>query len=116
MVYFFYKTKCVTQEDPLILLKAFRGTAAFNILGTTLNSAFQLGTHVSTLSDEKTLILHTKLHAWQLIVIDECSMVSSQIMAVINDCCLKIKQTNPSDQTFGNVSVLAREISINFLL
>ena len=34
-------------------------------------------------------------------------MVSSQIMAVINDHCSKIKQIDPCDQTFGNVLVLA---------
>ena len=95
----------MTPEESIALLTTFTGIATFNISGTTLHSIFQYHTHNYTLDDEKKTILYNKLHQLQHFVNEECSMVSSQILALINDNCSLVKYTDATDQNFGNASV-----------
>ena len=87
------------------LLCAYTGTAAFNIDGMTLHSAFQL--HCNNISDERKTTMRTRLGKLQLLVIDEISMVGRRHFEMVNKRCAMIKHGNPNDLNFGKVSVLA---------
>ena len=71
-------------EDIHVLLTAPTGTAAHNISGTTLHSAFllPLGQTQSfcKLSDDKRSTLRSKLGNLELLIIDEISMVGSNLL------------------------------------
>ena len=84
VIYFFCKTNCMSHEDSVALLTALTGTATFNISGPMLHSVFHLGTHTIALGDEKKTTLHKKLHQLHF-VIDGCSILSLQIITLIND-------------------------------
>ena len=73
-------------DDVAVLLTAPTGVAAFNIQGMTLHSALVLGTTNAgchTLSQDKLNTLRTKLSNWQLLIIDEVSMVGSDMLLQI---------------------------------
>ena len=111
ITYFFIKNHA-TQEDPLALLTTFTETTNFNMSGTILKSAFHLGTQTSALYENKKTKLQSKLHQLQHFITTECSMVSSQMMEVMNDHCLVIKQADPCDQNFDIVSVTCHRGSL----
>lgn len=75
-------------DEVVILLTAPTGVAAFNINGMTLPSAFQLGCSHSNklqpLSSKATInTLPTKLSTLALLIIDEVSMVESNMLLSI---------------------------------
>ena len=74
-----------STEDVITLLCAYTGTAAFNINGMTLHSAFQL--HSRGISDERKTTMQTRLHHLQQITVDEISMVGTQIFNLMNSHC-----------------------------
>ena len=92
-------------EDVIAILCAYTGTAAFNIDGMTLHSAFQL--FANNISDERKTTMKTRLHRLQHITIDEVSMVGTRHFNQVNQRCAMIKYKNPNDQNFGNINVLA---------
>ena len=92
-------------EDVLAILCAYTGTAAFNIDGMTLHSAFQL--HNARISDERKTVMKTKLHRLQHITIDEVSMVGTYHLNLVNNRCAMFKYRNPNDYDFGRINVLA---------
>ena len=92
-------------EDVIALLCAYTGTAAFNIDGMTLHSAFQL--HNKNISDERKTTMKMRLQHLQHITIDEVSMVGTRHFNQVNQRCAMIKYKNPNDQNFGNINVLA---------
>ena len=92
-------------DDVIGLLCAYTGTAAFNIDGMTLHSAFQL--HCNSVSDERKTTMRTRLGKLQLLVIDEISMVGRSHFEMVNKRCAMVKHRNPNDLDFGKVSVLA---------
>ena len=72
-------------DDPSTLktlLMAFTGTAAYNMEGCTLHSALHLkiDTKNDYLSDAKKNTLGNKLSNVYIIIIDEISMVSSDLL------------------------------------
>ena len=74
------KTLRQAGDDPSlipVLLTSPTGTAAFNIGGMTLHSAFHLdfGRGETKLSDDKRYTLRTNLSALRIVVIDEISIV-----------------------------------------
>ena len=79
MIYFLQQTMNVQPDEPLVLLTAPTGLAAFNIGGITLHSAFMLHcTNNSDVTDfEKRSTMHLKPKNLMLCVIDEISMVGS---------------------------------------
>ncbi len=98
-----------SHMDPRVLLTAFTGTAAFNIDGLTLHTALQLPTNEKMfLSEEKLNILEQRLGNLKLLIIDEISLVSQEMLEKIHKrlCTAKQKDEDEED-TFGNVSVLA---------
>ena len=92
-------------EDVLAILCAYTGTAAFNIDGMTLHSAFQL--HNARISDERKTVMRTKLHRLQHITIDEVSMVGTYHLNLVNNHCAMFKYRNRNDYDFGGINVLA---------
>ena len=96
----------VSCSDSVIsLLCAYTGTAAFNIDGMTLHSAFQL--HCRNISDERKTTMIASLGKLQLLVIDEVSMVGRNHFEMVNKRCSMIKHRNCNDLDFGKVNVLA---------
>ena len=71
-----------STEDVIALLCAYTGTAAFNINGMTLHSAFQL--HSKNISDERKTTMRTRLQHLQHITIDEVSMVETRHFNQVN--------------------------------
>ena len=97
-------------DDVIVLRTAPTGVAAFNIDGMTLHSALSLGTSKYTgfqpLGHDKLNTLRTKLSKLALIIIDEVSMVGSNMLLEIHKRLQQIKGVSP-DATFGGVSILA---------
>ena len=79
----FIKLSGTVQPDDVIVLLTAPGVAAFNIGGMTLHSALLLGrskyTGFQPLSRDKLNSLRTKLSHLMLVIIDEVSMVGSNI-------------------------------------
>ena len=94
-----------STEDVITLLCAYTGTAAFNINGMTLHSAFQL--HSRGISDERKTTMRTWLHRLQQITVDEISMVGTQIFNLMKSRCSMVKYKCAEDKDFGNINVLA---------
>ena len=99
----------IQPEDVTVLLTAPTGVAAFNIQGMTLHSALLLSTSRSTslpLTQDKLNTLRTKLSNLQLLIIDEVSMVGSNLLLQIHRRLQQLKGSK-DDITFGNLSILA---------
>ena len=78
----------VQLEDVVVLLTAPTGVAAFNIQGMTLHSALLLGTtkfSSQPLTHDKLNTLRIKLANLQLLIIDEISMVASNVCCRFTD-------------------------------
>ena len=80
VIYFLQQTLWVQPDEPLVLLTAPMGLAAFNINGITLHSAFMLhhdNCSTDTNAWEKRSTMQIKLQHLALCVIDEISMVGA---------------------------------------
>lgn len=99
----------IDSTDPVILLTAFTGTAAFNIDGITLHSALCLPTTgTKNLSHEKRNVLEQRLSKLKVLVIDEISMISEQILNHVHERLCLAKKVLPSEANpFAGVSILA---------
>ena len=97
-------------DDVLVLLTAPTGVAAFNIDGMTLHSAFLLGrskySGFQPLSHDRLNTLRTKLSRLMFVIIDEVSMVGSNMLLEIHQRLQQIKGVS-DDVMFGGVSILA---------
>ena len=93
-----------STEDLITLLCAYTGTAAFNINGMTLHSAFQL--HSRGISDKRKTTMQTQLHPIQQITVDEISMVGTHILNLMKSRCSTVKYKCAKDKDFGNINVL----------
>ena len=97
-------------DDVIVLLTAPTGVAAFNINGMTLHSAFLLGrskySGFQPLSHQKLNTLRTKLSRLMFVIIDEVSMVGSNMLLEIHKRLQQIKGVS-DDKVFGGVSILA---------
>lgn len=100
----------IEPDDVTVLLTAPTGVAAFNINGMTLHSALLLGRSkyggFQPLNHDKLNTLRTKLTHLTLLIIDEVSMVGSNMLLEIHKRLQQIKGVAP-DITFGGVSILA---------
>ena len=92
-----------------MLLTAPTGIAAMNISGMTIHSALLLGTSKTSfhaLSQEKLNTLRLKLSKLKVLIVDEISIVGSNLLLQIHKRLQQI--TGSTDNTtFGNVSILA---------
>ena len=97
-------------DDVIALLTAPTGVAAFNINGMTLHSAFLLGRSKYSgflpLSHDKLNTLRAKLSRLMFVIIDEVSMVGSNMLLEIHKRLQQIKGVS-DDKVFGGVSILA---------
>ena len=96
----------VQPDDMTVLLTAPTGVAAFNVEGMTVYSALLLGTSHTTLTQEKLNTLRTKLSNLQLLIIDEVSMVGSNMVLEIHNRLQQLKGTK-DNYTVGNIAILA---------
>ena len=94
-------------EDTRILLCAYTGLAAYNIKGLTLHNAFCIEPNkklkYKPLSDEKRNTLKTKYRYLTIVIIDEVSMVGSDML---NYLCLRLQEIKGNREPFGGVHVL----------
>ena len=94
-------------DDVIVLLTAPTGVAAFNINGMTLHSALLLGrskySGFQPVSHDRLNTLRTKLSRLMLLIVDEVSMVSANMLLEIHNRLQQIKD----DAVFGGVSILA---------
>ncbi|XP_062618787.1 uncharacterized protein LOC134280394 [Saccostrea cucullata] len=100
-----------TVENPdsaTTLIAAPTGTAAFNIGGMTLHSAFGISKNIklpyTPLGENILNTLRAKYENLKLIIIDEISMVDHKLLTYVHGRLTQIKQ---SKKVFGNVAVLA---------
>ena len=102
-------------DDLLAILTAPTGTAAYNIGGMTLHSAFLLPCKKANyqtdtlhkLSQERRNTLRCKLQTAKLLIIDEISMVSSQTLHNVHLRLQEIMGVSDPHVYFGSLSVLA---------
>lgn len=93
---------------PVVLLLSYTGTAAFNINGQTIHSAFAINRGMSkVLPEESANTLRSNLQDLQLLIIDEISMVPLDLLNLIHCRLQQIKQPFSPSTYFGNVSILA---------
>lgn len=101
--------KAVEDPDALsVLITAPTGTAAFNIGGMTLHSAFAINENIrlpyTPLGENILNTLRAKLSSLQILIIDEISMVDHKILTYIHGRLCQLKQ---SKKPFGNIAILA---------
>ena len=98
----------VEPEDVVVLLTAPTGVAAFNIQGMTIHSVLLLTSKFSSqpLTQDKLNTLRIKLSNLQLLIIDEVSMVGSNMLLQIHKRLQQLKGKG-DDTTFGDISILA---------
>ena len=107
--HFFRQLLTDVEDEPLVLLTAFTGTAAFNINGITLHSALSLPTTSGNphLSAEKLTTLQSRLQHLKLLVIDEISMISLNTLVIVHERLCAAKQVSvASAGFFAGTSVL----------
>ena len=94
-------------EDTRILLCAYTGLAAYNIKGLTLHNAFCIEPNkklkYKPLSDEKRNSLKTKYRYLATVIIDEVSMVGSDMLNYLH---LRLQEIKGNREPFGGVHVL----------
>ena len=101
-----------SPSDTTVLLTAPTGTAAFNVGGYTIHSAFKIPRNPQSyyvpLSNECLNTLAATLGNLKLLIIDEVSMVNRNILSYIHGRLTQIKHFKTNQGVwFGNVSVLA---------
>ncbi|CUS11222.1 unnamed protein product, partial [Tuber aestivum] len=91
----------------ILCVTAFTGVAAFNINGVTLHSLIQLGLKENdpVLTPARLLELQLKLQYIRYIIVDEMSMISSTLLARIDNRLRQIFPQN-SCQPFGGCSII----------
>ena len=101
------KPEAENPDDTVCLLTAPTSLAAYNINGQTLHSAFSLPLHGlgPSISQSRLSRLRNKLCSLNLLIIDEISMVGSDMLFIIHKRLSEINGT--TNKLFGGVSVLA---------
>jgi hypothetical protein len=104
-----FRNEYAAIENPLVLLTAYTGTAAYNINGSTLHSTLALPVGGNkNISYEKRNTLENRLCDLKLFIIDEISLISQQILKLCHErLCLAKKIPLADNIYFGNTSILA---------
>ena len=106
MYYFLCNIVKCDADQPLVLMTAPTGPAAFQIGGSTIDSALLVYDNGKTKpSWEKKTVRQTKLQHLTLLVNDEVSMVGFKKFQCMNETVCTIKGTGMGD--WGNICVLA---------
>ena len=91
VIRFFQLMGKVKPDDPLVLLTAPTGSAAFQISGLTVHAALQLNSSNNiSMSYRNKSVLFQKLHQLKLMVTDEFSMLGSERFHDMNICLCKV--------------------------
>ena len=94
-------------EDTRILLCAYTGLAAYNIKGSTLHAAFCIEPNkkltYKQLSDDKRNTLRTKYMQLSVLIVDEVSMVGSEML---NFLYLRLQEIKGNRRPFGGVHII----------
>ena len=94
------------DDQPLVLKTALTGSAAFQIGGSTIHSAFLLHDKArSKVSWEKYTIMQLKLENLMLSLTDEISMVGFKKFQQMNEMMCHVKGTSKGD--WGGICVIA---------
>lgn len=106
-------SKSASSPDAVsVLLTAPTGTAAFNIQGVTVHSAFAISKVIKLpykpLGESLVNSLRTKYESLRILVIDEISMVDHKLLSYIHG---RLSQIMQSKKQFGNVALLAVKAS-----
>ena len=106
-IYYFLKNVIWAEDDqPLVLKTAPTGSAAFQIGGSTIHSAFLLHDKArSKVSWEKYTIRQLKLENLMLSLTDEISMVGFKKFQQMNEMMCHVKGTSKGD--WGGICVIA---------
>ena len=106
----FLKLSGIFEPDDVIVLLTAPTGVAFNINGMTLHSALLLGcskySGFQPLNHDRLNTLRSKLSRLILLIIDEVSMVGSNMLLEIHKRLQQIKGVS-DDTVFGGVSILA---------
>ena len=103
----------INPDDVVCMLTAPTGTAAFNIDGMTIHSALSIGPFFPTLGTSRLNTLQCKLSKLRVLVIDEVSMVGSDLLYQIHERLDAIKGTTSDPHiVFRNVSIIAVGLSL----
>ena len=97
---------CKDPEKPRVLLLGPTGISAVNIGGTTIHSglAIKPGNRLLGLNDKSKATLRNKLSEVKFLIIDELSMVSSDIWVDINS---RLQETfRITEKAFAGLSVM----------
>ena len=106
MSYFFKHTVKPDDDQPIVLITAPTGSAAFQIGGSTIHSAFLLhDNYKSKPSWEKRSKMQMKLEHMMLSITDEISMVGFKQFQSMNQIMCTLKGT--TDCNWGDICVLA---------
>ena len=106
MYYFLHSTVNAEPDQPIVLTTAPTGSAAFQIGGSTIDSALLIYDSSKTKpSWEKKTIMQLKLEHLILSLTDEISMVGYKKFQSMNQTICAIKGTTDGD--WGNICVLA---------
>ena len=105
-------SKQLRPTDVTTLVTAPTGVAAFNVDGMTIHSALLLRTTGSQangtpLTFEKLNTLRSRLENLTLLIIDEISMVGTDMLLNIHRRLNEIKGLCGNDIWFGNICILA---------
>ncbi|CAF3421607.1 unnamed protein product [Rotaria socialis] len=105
---------CVADEniDEIhALITAFTGTAAVNVGGVTIHSAFGIGTQSNSLNDylssDKLNSYCCKLHSLKLLFVDEVSLIQSNLWSAKHSRWTQIMGMHSNTVIFGNVAIIA---------
>ena len=102
----FFKHTVNPDDQPIVLITAPTGSAAFQIGGSTIPSAFLLYDNFkSKLSWEKRTQIQLKLEHMMLSITDEISMVGFKQFQSMNQTMCTLKGT--TDGNLGDICVLA---------
>ena len=106
MSHFFKNTVKPDDDQPTVLITAPTGSAAFQIGGSTIHSAFLLhDNYKSKPSWEKRSKMQLKLEHMMLSITDEISMIGFKQFQSMNQTMCTLKGT--TDGNWGDICVLA---------
>ena len=91
-------------DCPYVVISAFTGSAASNVNGQTLHSlfSFNFGSQFMTLSDKIRDVKRKLFKNLQVLIIDEISLVDSDMMYKID---LRLKEVKQNENPFGGVAL-----------
>jgi len=94
-------------DDAIVIITATTGTAVYAIRGQTLHSAFMISAKgIATLSAEKLAMLRNKFPKLILIIIDEVSMVGTNLLKLVYERCAATRGL-PLALPFAGISAFA---------